>query len=105
MLDYTKREKKFLSVKLIDETTLFLGVPRKALYAKLTSIEEKINATQNTETIYDELLQLTADILSTNNSGKTFTAAKVDALMDIEDMALLIFEYSKFAGNIVKDPN
>lgn len=105
MLDYTKQEKKFLSVKLIDETMLFLGVPRKALYSKLTSIEEKINATQEIETIYDELLQLTADILSTNKAGKQFTAADVDALMDIEDMALLIFEYSKFAGNIVKSPN
>lgn len=105
MLDYTKQEKKFLSVKLIDETMLFLGVPRKSLYSKLTSIEEKINATQEIETIYDELLQLTADILSTNKAGKTFSADDVDALMDIEDMALLIFEYSKFAGNIVKSPN
>lgn len=105
MLDYTKQEKKFLSVKLIDETTVFLSVPRKALYSKLTSIEEKINATQDIEAIYDELLQLTADILSTNKAGKTFTAADVDALMDIEDMALLIFEYSKFAGSVVKSPN
>ena len=55
--------------------------------------------------LYDEVLQLTADILSTNKSGTQFTASDVDAIMDIEDMALLIFEYSKYAGQIVKSPN
>ena len=105
MLDYTQQAKQYLQIKLIDETVLFLGVPKKGLYSKLTSIEEKIKGTNDVKTIYDELLQLTADILSTNKDGKNFTAADVDKLMDIEDMALLIFEYSKFAGNIVKAPN
>lgn len=105
MLDYTTREKKVLPVKLIDGKTVLLCPPKKALYTKLTEIEDKINATNNVVELYDEVLNLTADILSSNKSGTKFSAADVDAIMDIEDMALLIFEYSNYAGQIVKSPN
>lgn len=105
MLDYTTREKKVLPVKLIDGRTALLCPPKKALYTKLTALEDKLKDTDDVGELYDEVLQLTADILSTNKSGTQFTASDVDAIMDIEDMALLIFEYSKYAGQIVKSPN
>ena len=105
MLDFTTREKKVLPVKLIDGITALLCPPKKALYTKLTALEDKLKDTDDVGELYDEVLQLTADILSTNKSGTQFTASDVDAIMDIEDMALLIFEYSKYAGQIVKSPN
>lgn len=74
-------------------------------HTKLTSLEDKLKNTDDVGELYDEVLQLTADILSSNKSGTQFTAEDVDAIMDIEDMALLIFEYSKYAGQIVKSPN
>lgn len=105
MVDYTTKKKKFLSVKLIDGKTLFIGVPKKQLFAKLTNLEEHLKNTYEIEPIYNEVLQLTAEILSNNKSGEKFTAEDVDAIMDIEDMALLIREYSAYAGGIIKNPN
>lgn len=105
MLDYTTREKKALSVKLIDGKTVLLTAPKKSLYTKLTALESKLKDEQEVGQLYDDILQLTADILSSNKTGAKFTAADVDEIMDIEDMALLIFEYSKFAGQLIGSPN
>nr|DAL49723.1 MAG TPA_asm: hypothetical protein [Caudoviricetes sp.] len=105
MLDYTTREKKFLSVKLIDGQMVFIGVPKKQLFSRLTHLEENLKNTEEIEPLYDEVLQLTAEILSNNKSGTKFTAEAVDEIMDFEDMALLIREYSAYAGAIVKNPN
>ena len=84
---------------------LYIGVPRKSLFSKLTNLEEYLKNTTEIGPVYDEVLELSAEILSHNRSLKKFTADDVDAVMDIEDMALLIREYSKFAGEIIKNPN
>ena len=105
MLDYTMREKKVLPVKLINEKTVLLTAPKKSLYTELTGLESKLKDERDVGKLYDEILQLTANILSTNKTGTKFTAADVEDLMDIEDMALLIFEYSKYAGQLVGSPN
>lgn len=105
MLDYTAREKKALSVKLIDGKTVLLTAPKKSLYTKLTALEEKLKDKEDVGQLYDDILQLTADILSSNKTDAKFTAEEVDEIMDIEDMALLIFEYSKFAGQLIVSPN
>ncbi len=105
MLDYTQRAKKFLSVKLADETTVNIGAPRKKLFSKLAGLEKTLKATKEIEPLYDEILSVSAEILSNNVSRRTFTPDEVDNLMDIEDMALLIFEFSAFAKGIVNAPN
>ena len=105
MLDYTKREKKTLPVKLINEKVVLLTAPKKALFQKLTALEGKLKDTSDVGELYDEILQVAADILSSNKTGAAFSAADVDELMDIEDMALLIFEYSKYAGQLAGSPN
>ena len=105
MLDYTSREKKFLSVKLVNGKTLFLGIPKKKLFSKLVSIEKKLKNTAGYESDYDEILSIAAEVLSTNKNGTSFSADEVDEIMDIEDVSLLIKEYVKFAGGIVSNPN
>lgn len=105
MLDYTTREKKVLPVKINADLTVLLCPPKKALYEKLTAIEARLKETDDVGTAYDEITSLAADILSTNKSGRTFAPAEVDEMFDIEDMALLIFEYAKYAGQIAKNPN
>lgn len=105
MLDYTTREKKVLPVKLYDGRTVLLTAPRKSLYTKLSTIQKELQKKDDFEELYDEIIQLTADVLSSNKTGAQFTAAEVEDMMDIEDMALLIFEYSKYAGSIIGSPN
>ena len=105
MLDYTKQKKKFLTVTLIDGTVVFLGVPKKGLFDKLMSVEKKVKETEDFEELYGEMAGLSAAILSNNKAGKQFTDDEVNEMMDIEDMALLVSEYSKFAGTAVNNPN
>ncbi len=105
MLDYTKREKKFLSVTLSDGTTVFIGAPKKALFARLSKIENTLKNTTNPIDAYDEILSVTAEILSNNKAKRKFTSEEVDELMDIEDMSLLIVEFSRYAQNLLKNPN
>lgn len=105
MLDFSKIEKKYLDVKLRDGTTLYLGVPKKSLFAKLTRLKGNLKKTDTPEMLYDEITETTAEILSTNREGKKFTDAVVDKMLDLEDMSLLIREYGLFAGAITDNPN
>lgn len=104
-LDYTKQKKKFLTVTLINGTVVFLGVPPKWLFEKIISIEETIKESKDFKELYGEMTALSAAILSNNKAGKQFTTDTVDEIMDIEDMSLLISEYSKFAGTAINNPN
>lgn len=105
MLDFSKIEKKYLDVKLRDGTTLYLGVPKKSLFTKLTQLKANLEKTDTPETLYDEISETAAEVLSTNREGKKFTAAVVDKMLDLEDMSLLIREYGLFAGTIASNPN
>lgn len=105
VLDYTNQEKKYMPVKLLDGTELSLRVPKKKLFVKLSYLEKSLKKTENIKNIYDDLTNLTVDILSNNKTCTLVSVETVNKLMDIEDMALLIGEYSKFAGEIVKSPN
>lgn len=105
MLDFSKIEKKYLDVKLRGGTTLYLGVPKKSLFTKLTQLKANLEKTDTPETLYDEISETAAEILSTNREGKKFTAAVVDKMLDLEDMSLLIREYGLFAGAIANNPN
>ena len=120
MLDFSS--KKHLPVKLEDGTELLLTMPKKELFAKMQSLQTDLNNTDNIEQLYDSIVEVTAQILSSNrviNQKRpwyvrlfrvkpkpiAFTPEKVYKILDISDMALLIREYSAFAGQIVKNPN
>lgn len=105
MLDYTKQKKKYLTVKLPDETTVFISSPRKGLYTKIGALQEALKNTDDYEEMYDEILDTSAEILSNNKAKKPFTPEDVDAMFDVEDMALLIISYGQFAQGLTKSPN
>lgn len=105
MLDFTTREKRYLPVKLFDGTVVLLGVPKKKLYTKVVSLKKLLEDDTDVENVYDEIAEITAEILSNNKTGKEFTAKEIDDIMDIEDMSLIILEYGKFTGDVTSDPN
>jgi len=105
MLDFTKKEKRCLPIKLADKTQLDLCMPSKALFAKLESVESLFDKSNGIKCMYDGLTSLCADILSNNKTKTEFTAKQVEDLVDIEDMSLLIFEYAKYAGEAIRRPN
>lgn len=105
MLDFTQREKRYLPVKLFDGTVVSLNIPKKRLFEKLSAVKATLEKTSEIESEYDEIASITAEILSNNREGKEFTVAEVNALLDLEDMALIFTEYTKFASSITSDPN
>ena len=105
MLDYTQREKKFLTVKLADGRLLLLSPPKKSLYTTLSKMEKAIGETDDYEAIFEDVASLTALILSNNKEREVITAAEVEEMMDFDDMFYLVSGYSVFAGEVVANPN
>ncbi len=105
MLDFTSREKKFLTVKLSENTTVFLRTPKKALYTELKNLKTRLENKDDVTDEYDEILSITRKILSENVQKKTFTQDEVEEMFDIDDAACLITEYTKFIGGILSNPN
>lgn len=97
MVDFRSRKKKTLPVALPDGAELALKTPSKALFDKIKSISKSAG--------YDELTGLCADILSTNTQGRAISPADIEGLLDIDDIAYLIREYSKFVKGVISDPN
>ena len=105
MLDFTHRPKKVLEVKLSDGRIIKIGAPKKKLFTRLTTLETTLKNKDEFNSFYDDILSVTADVLSSNSEGIQFTADEVDNLMDIEDTALLLREYAAFAGSLTSAPN
>ena len=105
MLDYTKKPKKFLEIKLLDGKIVKIGAPKKKLFTRLAALESMLKEEGTPETMYDEILTTAAEVLSNNPEQEVCTPEVVDGLMDVEDMALLLREYALFAGGLTKAPN
>lgn len=97
MLDFRSRKKKVLPVTLADGSTLSIKMPTKALYEKMETMRKSAG--------YDELLELSADILSTNTENRVFKPSEVSEMFDLEDIAYLMREYEKFVKGVVANPN
>ena len=97
MLDFRSREKKVLPVTLADGSKLDLRVPTKALYEKMSAISKSAG--------YDELVELCANILSTNTENRVIKPGEVAGMFDLDDIAYLIREYGSFVKGVVANPN
>lgn len=97
MIDFRSRKKKVLPVTLADGSTLSLRVPTKALYEKMSAISKSAG--------YDELVELCADILSTNTENRVIEPVEVADTFDLDDISYLIREYGSFVKGVVANPN
>lgn len=105
MLDLTKKKKEVLPIKLVDGTIWNLTAPKKKLYKELGEFKDELDGVDDPAEVCDSLTKVTAEILSNNLAGTSITPEKVDELIDIEDMALIITEYQKFASGLTRNPN
>ena len=105
MLNFQKNEKKFLPVVFENGEQLFLKTPKKKLFSELIALKTNMETTEEIDSVYDDLLQVTAKVLSTNISGKKVTPDEVDEMFGIEDMALILLEYQNFITSVTSRPN
>lgn len=102
MLDYTRRKRKFFSMKLPDGTMLYLLMPKKRTFEKMAQFEEtEAEGVESINALYD----IAADILSNNLQKKRYNSDKVGEMLDIDEVKILFSDYVAFVAGIKNDPN
>lgn len=106
MLDFTKTKKRYLSVKLIDGTTIMVRMPTKRVFDLLVDLEENLASLEldNKEQI-EFVYNLTAEILSNNLQNKKIDSEYIAQMLDIEDIQIFFLKYVEFVTGQVSDPN
>ena len=102
-LEFTTEQKHHLELRLMSGETLNIFLPRRATIRKLVTVSKTLSDT--TEASIDELYDMTAILLSTNDQGKTFTADDVDAMFDLEDLVKFIKGFMSFIQEVTASPN
>jgi len=106
MLDFTSVQKKFLTIKLIDENTVFVRMPTKQVFDSLNELRESITLlTVNDMEAVEHIYDLMAVILSNNRNGKEITSEYIGKILDIEDITILFNNYMNFVNGITDSPN
>lgn len=104
--NFGKLKRSFLTTTLLDGTVLVVNMPKKSTFEKmneLNNIDEE--STSDTE-VYNEILELMAEILSNNKGGKKIEADYLEEQgYDIELVIGFLSEYSDFVKSIRNDPN
>ena len=104
--NFGKLKRSFLTTTLLDGTVLVVNMPKKSTFEKmneLNNIDEE--STSDTE-VYNEILELMAEILSNNKGGKKIEADYLEEQgYDIELVIGYLCEYNDFVKSIRNDPN
>jgi hypothetical protein len=106
MLDFTATQKKFLTIKLIDENTIFVRMPNKQVFDSLNKLRDTITTlTVNDMESVNDIYSFMATILSNNKQGKEITSEYIGTLLDIEDIITLFNSYMEFVNGVTESPN
>ena len=113
MLDFTKVNKKFMAVLLVDGTKILVRMPTKKIFDVLFRLRDAMSVVNDpdtdTDTAQDELdliYDLTAEIMRNNIAGKPVTSEYLAELFDTEDIQTFYDAYLAFVtGRISADPN
>lgn len=107
MLDFTKANKKFLNIKMIDGKTILVKMPTKKVFDLLLSIEENLKTltTDNKQQV-EELFDLAAEVLSNNLKNEKIESEYLSSInFDVEDVTIFLNSYESFMIGGIDDPN
>lgn len=106
MFSFAEREKKYFDVELTDGTTLFLKMPKKSLFEKISNFQRTSkNNDDDYAATYDEVFEIAAEILSNNTSDKIFTANDVEKIVNVVNVFAFVKEYFAAVNTIANSPN
>lgn len=106
MLDFTKTNKRFLAVRLIDNQTICVRMPTKRVFDALNGLTARLETLIADETgQLDEIYDLIAAILSNNLEHKPISSEELAGLFDIEDVQTFFESYMAFMTVGLSDPN
>lgn len=108
-LNFNNIKKRYLTVTLADEkqTTLFIGLPTKALLTEIMNINTDISVEggESDFEAFDELYEICTKIMSRNKGGVKITKEFLEGVLDFEDILVFLKEYMTFVGEIASQKN
>lgn len=108
VLDFTKRKKEYLTVKLDDpkKTVLMISTPNKKILEDFmylnAQIEEEGGASGE---MVGELYSVCAKIMSFNKGGIKITSEYLEEFFDIEDIMIFFNAYMEYMESITASKN
>lgn len=107
-LDFTKRKKEYLTVKLNDEkkTVLMIGTPTKAILSEFVALNEKIDEDGGADSeAINDLYHVCAKVMSFNKGGIRITSDYLADFFDIEDIMIFFNAYTEFISSVTTQKN
>lgn len=105
MLDFTKIKKKFMTVKIDEETTLYITSPRKKDLENMFAIQSILVggevSNEDVNLIYDTV----ADLLSNNKNKTKITADYISEIFGLDDIVVFLQAYMEFVTGAISQKN
>lgn len=108
VLDFTTRQKQYLTVKLADEkkTVLMIGTPTKGILDEFIEINKQIEENDGADAeALNDLYRICAKIMSFNKGGIKITPDYLATFFDVEDITYFIQGYSSFISSVTNSKN
>lgn len=104
--NFGKVKRSFLTTTLLDGTVLVVNMPKKSTFEKMNELSNIDEESARDTEVYNNILELMAEILSNNKNGKKIEAGYLEKQgYDIELIISFLNEYSDFVKSIRNDPN
>lgn len=104
--DFGKLKRSFYPTKLKDGKILVVEMPKKRTFEKMQIINDIDTDEAKSGEVYDEMLELLAEILSNNRGKELITAEYLEQEeYDIEEIIAYINDYADFVNSIKNNPN
>lgn len=104
--DFGKLKRSFYPTKLKDGKTLVVEMPKKRTFEKMQIINDIDTDEAKSGEVYDEMLELLAEILSNNRGKELITAEYLEQEeYDIEEIIAYINDYADFVNSIKNNPS
>ncbi len=105
MLDFTKMKKKFMTVKLDEETTLYITTPRKKDLKNMFAANGMLTGGEISNDDVDLIYDMVAELMSNNKNKKRITADYIAEIFGWDDIVVFLQEYMKFVTGAIAQKN
>ena len=105
MLDFTKMKKKFMTVKLDEDTILYVGTPRKRDLDNMLASKSVLSSEDMSQEDINLAYDMVADLLSNNKNKKKITGEYISDIFGLEDIVIFLEEYMKFVQSAIQTKN
>lgn len=97
-------QKRYFNTELKNGKTLLVGMPKKAVFERMTELQEMQEEKNNREA-YNEMCALMAEILRNNKQGYKVSAQDIKEGYELEEIIQYFRAYGKFVNSLAEEKN